>query len=241
MGFLDNFERSLERAVGGAFAKTFKSGVHPLEIVAALKREMDSRATIVSRERILVPREYFVHLSPVDFERFRELGAGLIDEIVGELDAHRQTQGYQATGSLRIALDDDPSLAEGMVAATAVLPRDGIVWIPVLEIDGRQYPLVQRRTVVGRGSDADVVITGRGLSRRHFEIVWDGKRSEVVDLGSTNGTLLNGKRVERAALPDRCTLTAGQTRIVMGVIPQQQAQYQALVESGRTRTSEDIA
>ncbi len=47
MGFLDSFERSVERAVGGAFAKTFRSGVHPLEMVAAVKREMDSRAVIV--------------------------------------------------------------------------------------------------------------------------------------------------------------------------------------------------
>ena len=241
MGFLDNFERSLERAVGGAFARTFKSGVHPLEIAAALKREMDSRATIVSRDRILVPREYFVHLSAIDLARFRELGPELIDEIVAELDSHRQSQGYHATGSLRVALDDDPSLSEGMVTATAVLPRDGVVWIPVLIVDNRQYPLVQRRTVVGRGSDVDVVVTGRGLSRRHFEIVWDGKRAEVVDLGSTNGTLLNGTRVDRAALPDRCTLTAGQTRIVMEVIPQQQAQYQALVEAGRPHQSEEMA
>lgn len=241
MGFLDNFERSLERAVGGAFAKTFKSGVHPLEIVAALRREMDSRATIVSSERILVPREYFVYLSAVDLARLNGLGPELVNEIIAELDAHRHAQSYQATGSLRVAFDDDPSLSEGMVTATAVLPRDGVVWIPVLEINGRQYPLVQRRTVVGRGNDADVVVAGRGMSRRHFEIVWDGKRAEVVDLNSTNGTELNGTRVTRAALPDRCTLTAGQTRIVMGVIPQHQAQYQALVESGRPHSSEEMA
>ena len=46
MGFLDSFERSVERAVGGAFAKTFRSGVHPLEMVAAIKREMDSHAVL---------------------------------------------------------------------------------------------------------------------------------------------------------------------------------------------------
>jgi hypothetical protein len=45
VGFLDSFERSVERLVGGAFAKAFSAGVHPVEIVAALKREMDSRAS----------------------------------------------------------------------------------------------------------------------------------------------------------------------------------------------------
>ena len=175
MGFLDNFERSLERAVGGAFAKTFRSGIHPLEIVAAIKREMDARATIVSRERILVPSEYLVSLSTADHERLSELGPALIEEIIGEVSQHRSHQGYQSSDVLRVVLQVDPALSEGMVQAAAILPKDGVVWIPVLEFEGTKYPLVQRRTVVGRGSDVDLVITGRGLSRRHFQIVWDGK------------------------------------------------------------------
>jgi hypothetical protein len=233
VGFLDNFERSLERAVGGAFAKTFKSGIHPLEIVAAVKREMDARATIVSRERILVPSEYVASLSHADHERLSELGTELLDEIVAEIASHRAQQGYQSSDALRVALQVDPALSEGMVQAHAILPKDGVVWIPVLEFEGTKYPLVQRRTVVGRGSDVDVVITGRGLSRRHFQVIWDRKRAEIADRGSPNGTELNGQPVTRAALPDRCTITAGEARIVMGVIPQQQARYQALVDSGR--------
>jgi len=239
VGFLDNFERSLERAVGGAFAKTFRSGIHPLEIVAAIKREMDARATIVSRERILVPSEYLVSLSTADHERLSELGPALIEEIIGEVSQHRSHQGYQSSDVLRVVLQVDPALSEGMVQAAAILPKDGVVWIPVLEFEGTKYPLVQRRTVVGRGSDVDLVITGRGLSRRHFQIVWDGKRAEIEDLGSTNGTQLDGHPVTRAALPERCTITAGEARIVMGVIPQQQARYQALVDSGRPAQSKE--
>jgi len=239
VGFLDHFERSLERAVGGAFAKTFRSGIHPLEIVAAIKREMDARATIVSRERILVTSEYLVSLSVADHERLSELGTALIDEIIGEISTHRSQQGYHSSDVLRVVLQVDPALSEGMVQATAILPKDGVVWIPVLDFEGTKYPLVQRRTVVGRGSDVDVVITGRGLSRRHFQIVWDGKRAEIEDLGSTNGTQLDGHPVTRAALPERCTITAGEARIVMGVIPQQQARYQALVDSGRPAQSKE--
>jgi len=239
VGFLDNFERSLERAVDGAFAKTFRSGIHPLEIVAAIKREMDARATIVSRERILVPSEYLVSLSIADHERLSELGPALVEEIIGELSQHRSQQGYQSSDVLRVMLQVDPALSEGMVQASAILPKDGVVWIPVLEFEGTKYPLVQRRTVVGRGSDVDVVIAGRGLSRRHFQIVWDGKRAEIEDLGSTNGTQLDGQPVTRAALPERCTITAGEARIVMGVIPQQQARYQALVDSGRPPQSKE--
>ena len=54
MGLLDNFEQRLERAVNGAFSKTFRSGVQPLEITSALRHELDVKAAVVSRERILV-------------------------------------------------------------------------------------------------------------------------------------------------------------------------------------------
>ena len=48
MGLLDNFEKGLERAVNGAFAKTFKSGLQPVEITAALRRELDTKAAVIS-------------------------------------------------------------------------------------------------------------------------------------------------------------------------------------------------
>src|SRR5690606_29169923 len=60
VGLLDSFERGLERAVNGAFAKTFRSGIQPVEIASALRREMDTRAAVVSRERILAPNSYAV-------------------------------------------------------------------------------------------------------------------------------------------------------------------------------------
>ena len=52
MGLLDNFEKGLERAVNGAFAKTFRSGLQPVEITSALKREIDTKAAVVSRDRV---------------------------------------------------------------------------------------------------------------------------------------------------------------------------------------------
>ena len=55
LGLLDSFERGLERAVNGTFAKTFKSSLAPIEITAALRRELDTKAAVVSRDRILVP------------------------------------------------------------------------------------------------------------------------------------------------------------------------------------------
>ena len=69
MGVLDNFEKKLDRMVNGAFAKAFKSEVQPVEIAAGLQRELDDRATVVSRARTVVPNVFVVELSPTDHER----------------------------------------------------------------------------------------------------------------------------------------------------------------------------
>ncbi len=238
MGFLDSFERSVERAVGGAFAKTFRSGVHPLEMVAAIKREMDSHAVIVSRTRILVPQHYTVSLSHADYERMSELGDALVREISDDVARHLDAQGYHATGTVTISLAADPSLSEGMVGVAASVTKDGIVWILVLDYDGRRYPIVRRHTLIGRGSEAGISIRARGVSRRHCEIVWDGTRAEIVDLGSTNGTSLDGVAISRAALPDQCHLDIGQARIVVQVVPQTSEGYRQLLEMPQTATED---
>ena len=66
MGMLDNFEKKLDRMVNGAFAKAFKSEVQPVEIAAGLQRELDDRATVVSRARTVVPNRFVVELSTAD-------------------------------------------------------------------------------------------------------------------------------------------------------------------------------
>ena len=62
----------------------------------------------------------------------------------------------------------------------------------MLDVDGKRYPILKGRTVIGRGSEADVTLDDTGASRRHAEVQWDGSRARVRDLGSTNGTQLNG-------------------------------------------------
>jgi pSer/pThr/pTyr-binding forkhead associated (FHA) protein len=94
----------------------------------------------------------------------------------------------------------------------------------VIEVAGTRYPLKRGRTVIGRGSDADITIDDSGTSRRHVEILWDGERAQVNDLGSTNGTTLNGERIQKALLPQDSVVQIGRTRIVFRIVPQDQQQ-----------------
>ena len=83
MGMLDNFEKKLDRMVNGAFAKAFKSEVQPVEIAAGLQRELDDRATVVSRARTVVPNRFVVELSTADFERLSAYESTVNDELAG--------------------------------------------------------------------------------------------------------------------------------------------------------------
>lgn len=220
MGILDNFEKGLERVVNGAFAKTFKSGLQPLEVTAALRRELDTKAAVVSRDRILVPNDFVVRLAPGDYQRMTELGPALIDEFTQLVQRHAAAQHYAFAGGISIRLERDPSLSEGLVRIDSVNVKGQVAWTPVLDIGGTRYPITQARTIIGRGSDADITIDDSGTSRQHVEILWDGKRGQVSDLGSTNGSKLNGAPVTKAPLPPDSIIEIGRTRIVFRVLAQ---------------------
>jgi len=220
VGILDNFEKGLERVVNGAFAKTFKSGLQPLEVTAALRRELDTRAAVVSRDRILVPNDFVVRLSVGDYQRMTDLGPALIDEFTQLVQQHAAAQHYAFAGGISIRLERDDTLSEGLVRVDSVNVKGEVAWTPVLDIAGKRYPITQARTVIGRGSDADITVDDTGTSRRHVEILWDGKRAQVTDLGSTNGSKLNGVPVSKAPLPPDSIIEIGRTRIVFRVLAQ---------------------
>ncbi|MET0956209.1 MAG: DUF3662 and FHA domain-containing protein [Cryobacterium sp.] len=220
MGILDSFEKGLERAVNGAFAKTFKSGVQPVEITSALRRELDTKAAVVARDRILAPNRFTVRLAEADYRRMSDLGPALLDELVQLVQQHATSQGYQFTGAVSITFATDPSLSEGMVQIDSTSVKSTVAWAPVVDIGGQRHQLVKSRTVIGRGSDADITIDDTGTSRRHVEIIWDGARAQVRDLGSTNGSQLNGSPVKQAILEPDSVITIGRTRIVFRVVAQ---------------------
>jgi hypothetical protein len=220
LGLLDSFERGLERAVNGAFAKTFKSGLQPIEITAALRRELDTKAAVVSRDRILVPNRFTVHLARGDYERMTAIGPVLIDQLTQLVEQHATAQHYQFAGGISIALAEDPALTEGVQRIDSVSVKGTVSWTPVLDVAGKRYPIVKSRTIIGRGSDADITVQDSGISRKHVEILWDGTRAQVNDLGSTNGSNLDGTRVSTAPLLPDSVIDIGRTRIVFRVLAQ---------------------
>jgi len=89
---------------------------------------------------------------------------------------------------------------------------------PWLDVDGDRYPLLAAITVLGRDNTADVILDDPGISRRHTEIrvTSDGPHlvASIRDLGSTNGTFLNGERITSQRLTDGDRVSVGRTTLI---------------------------
>ena len=223
LGFLDKIEKAIEGAVTGAFSKTFKSELQPIEIGSAIKSHMDANAHIVSRDRILVPNQFEITLSVSDFARLKLIAERLNTELRNQAQAHAVKQGYQFAGPLVISLEESSSIGIGQVYVKAsspdVSPSD-VQWAPRLEVvgEGLSFEIVNTRTSVGRDASSDIQINDTSLSRKHFEIIWDGKQAGIRDLGSTNGTFVGDARVREQALPTDSVIRAGHKTFVFRVI-----------------------
>jgi hypothetical protein len=85
-----------------------------------------------------------------------------------------------------------------------------------LTVNGRKRVLNERSVVLGRSKECDVQVADANVSRRHAELRQEGSSWWVVDLDSTNGLEVNGKRVQRAKLADGDRITLGSTDVVFG-------------------------
>ncbi|WP_433054371.1 FhaA domain-containing protein [Dactylosporangium sp. CS-033363] len=83
--------------------------------------------------------------------------------------------------------------------------------------DGRSYPLSIGSTVIGRGDQANMRLPDVGISRRHARLDFDGAQVVLTDLGSTNGTMVNGQRVSAVALNPGDMIQLGTTTLTYRV------------------------
>ena len=80
--------------------------------------------------------------------------------------------------------------------------------------DGRRMPVEQRRVLIGRSRECDVQLADPNVSRRHAELRQEGASYWIVDLDSTNGIEVNGRKLKRSKLESGDRVTLGATEIV---------------------------
>jgi len=209
---LQQFERRLEHLVEGVFAKAFRGGLQPVELGRRLTREMDANRTVGVRGTI-APNVFVFALSPADRERFDSFADALVRELADAAREHARSEGYIFVGPVQVSLESDESVSSGMfLVSGSVKEAAGGVAVGALVLsDGSRVPVGDEPVTIGRMADCTIVLTDESVSRRHAEVRRLGSNIVVVDLGSTNGTKVNGGGVKERRLSDGDEVTVGTT------------------------------
>ena len=133
------------------------------------------------------------------------------------------TRMMQSADPPAAAPPSEPEPSHTMIYKPAALPQPTEAASPVelgverevaiLSWDGERHELAKRRVVLGRSKDADLQVADPNVSRRHAELRQEGATYWLIDLDSTNGVEVEGKRVKRLKLEDGTRFTIGSTEI----------------------------
>jgi hypothetical protein len=205
---LQQFERRLERLVEGAFAKAFRGELQPVEIGRRLTREMDLQRT-VSVRGLLAPNVFDVVLSRADYERFGNFVEVLGRELADAAREHAKSERYMFVGPVEVTIGWEPDLSTGTFDIVSEV-REGedkpSGWIVLA--DGRRIGIGAEIVTIGRLPECAIALADPNASRRHAQLRREGDSVILVDLGSLNGTRVNGipVREQRLAAGDQVTI-----------------------------------
>ncbi|MCC7078553.1 MAG: FHA domain-containing protein [Acidimicrobiia bacterium] len=247
MGIAQSFERRLEQFVEGFFARTFRSGLQPVELGRKIAREME-RGKTVTQNGVVVANHFRVFLSPEDTVRFGHFESSLRQELADGLTDECRKESWRTLGPIQVEFvtdadlklgryviesriiegsfaasqsarpePDPPPAAPTPAARTPPPPPPAGGTGPRLEsASGETLVLLKDRIWVGRLEDCAIQLDDPNVSRHHAEVTVDASGAWVVtDLGSTNGTYVNGIRIGgETPLQDGDQLSVGRNTVV---------------------------
>lgn len=193
---LQSLERRLERMVEGVFRGS-RAAIRPIELGRRVVREMDEQRSVDVKGRRVVPNDFVIHLSPRDLAGFDDIHDVLQTELVEAAREYAREEGYHFMGPVRVQLAADQELRPGRFAVEASLRQtsSGVGAGSLVMPSGQRVPLGDRPVTVGRMNDCTIPLNDQNVSRRHAEIRPSKNAYVVADLGSTNGTMVNGTRI----------------------------------------------
>lgn len=220
MGLLREFEKRLESIVEGFFARALPGGsVQPVELGKQMVRTMEEAKTVGASGQPYVPNSFVFSLSTKDYEKLKPLEEALVRELDAVCRRAAASEGWHLLGPPEISVRGNGSVKQGRfeleydwVQSEQPEPEAGPqtqliqmslaadAELVLVGKNRRTWPLSKDKLIIGRMEGADIVLSDPAVSRRHAEIHREGDEWSVVDLGSTNGTEVNGKRVNRHRL-----------------------------------------
>jgi hypothetical protein len=212
---LQQFEERLERLVEGTLAKPFRSNLQPVEIGRRLTREMDLHRRVGVRG-LIAPNAFAVTLAPADVERFSNFIDALSRELSDAAREHAKNEGYLFVGPVEVEIFEGSTLKAGRFTVEAEVREDadGGFLAELVLTDGRRVQIGTEPLVIGRLPECGVVLADSNVSRRHAELRRAGDTVVLTDLGSTNGTRVNGAPVRERILASGDEVSVGSTRLI---------------------------
>lgn len=236
---LKDIEKRLESFFEGVFVKGFKTSVQPVELAKKLIKEMDSHKTI-SVGKVYVPNEYTVAVSMQDVKSVKSFESVLVGDLADYLMDHAKDQRYTLTETPRIEIEANEGLSLGEIKISSRLTateepdmKDQTQLIPPEEIKKEEislgrpaclifrteaetltFPLLKKTAVLGRLHTNDIVLEDPNVSRVHAEIKREDNHFTLYDLGSTNGTYVNGKPQKKWILQNGDIINLGETELL---------------------------
>jgi hypothetical protein len=212
---LQQFEERLERLVEGTLAKPFRSNLQPVEIGRRLTREMDLHRRVGVRG-LIAPNAFAVTLAPADVERFSNFIDALSRELSDAAREHAKNEGYLFVGPVEVEIFEGATLKSGRFTVEAEVREDadGGFLAELVLTDGRRVQIGSEPLVIGRLPECGVVLADSNVSRRHAELRRSGDSVVLTDLGSTNGTRVNGAPIRERVLVSGDEVSVGSTRLI---------------------------
>jgi FHA domain-containing protein len=224
MSWFAKIEETCAAFIERAFANMFPSDLEPAQIARKLVATMEAR-TRVSEAGTIAPDRYEVYAHPNDYARLEPHKSYLQDEWaalltdVGEragiaFEKHPRVDLHEETEMVAGAVEIEASFAQDEVAAQPRRARRGRFMLEVVNgLSAAMAFRVSGAARVGRNPESDIHLPDPSVSRNHALLDVEDGTLLVKDAGSTNGTYLNGQRIESAVARAGDLLTFGTTEV----------------------------
>ena len=209
MSWFARIEKACAAFIERTFAKTFPSDLEPAQVARKLVATMEAR-TRGDDGQLLAPGSYVVYINPEEYARLIDHRAYLEREW-GELlrDMAGRVGVYFFDGGPNVEMKARESIPVGavdvMVASDITVPlSESVPKLPARRFHLRMIKgvpaygvyFIEGNVTIGRSEESDIFLVDPSVSRNHAEMSLDSEGPSVRDLSSTNGTYVNGERVE---------------------------------------------
>jgi FHA domain/Protein of unknown function (DUF3662) len=217
VSFFAKIEQFCAGLIERAFAKTFPSDLEPAQIARKLVATMEARTRDDDGE-LHAPGSYAVYVSDADFERLvkhqkylERAWANLVRDLAAKVGVRLES------GKARVTMAPRSRVPPGAIEIEAggeTLASKSFCLRTVEGVPAGEIYSIEVTSRIGRSDDGEIVLLDPSVSRAHAVVEVRAGEAIVRDLGSTNGTYLNGRRIETGILRDGDELRFGNTRML---------------------------